>query len=319
VTDDERARDHGKHRAAESLHRRADAIKSRTQRIVDSRKLSFPKAVVQRFFGIGGTRQAMLVAFNMFIGFFPLVIIGLALVARRHPQFSVGERLVRIVGLHGRTAVIVRNAFPPSDKVLLGASLITVVSLLLSGLDVAGGVSGAFERAWNVPPRKGWQSPVRGLVWFVLVMAQFMLIIVVTRSRGRSFLLQHLIGLPLVFLIVYRFWLLTPRLLLNKPLRRRELRPAALVGVAGTAVLALFTQFLLPGWFNSYTQGFGAVGVAFAVASFLYVVGIVWILIVVIGAVIWERHAPLDAIVEFNTAVEDQAESEIAVAGDDPA
>lgn len=297
--------EHPTHRAADSLHRRADAIKSRTQHIVESRKLSFPKAVVGRFFEIGGTRQAMLVAFNMFIGFFPLVIIGLALVAHRRPQFSVGERLVRMIGLHGHTADIVRNAFPSSDKVLLSASVITVVSLLLSGLDVAGGVSSAFERAWKVPPRKGWQSPVRGLVWFFLVMLQFFLIVVVTRSRGRSSVVQHVVGLPLVFLVVYRFWLLTPRLLLNKPLHRRELRPAALVGVGGTALLAVITQFLLPGWFDSYTNGFGAVGVAFAVASFLYVVGIVWILIVVVGAVVWERNAPLDAVIEFNTAVAD--------------
>ncbi|HEY4331281.1 MAG TPA: YhjD/YihY/BrkB family envelope integrity protein [Ilumatobacteraceae bacterium] len=296
-----------RHHQAEALHRHADSAKARTQRILDSRQLSFPRAVVSRFFKIGGTRQAMLVAFNMFIGFFPLVIIGLAVASKRHPSLSIGDRLVRLIGLSGQTADIIRGAFPSTDRVLLSASVITILSLLLTGLDVAGGVSEAFCRAWDVPPRKGWTSPMRGLAWFGLVMVQFFVIVVLTRSHGRTFLVQHLVGLPLLLIVVYRFWLLTPRLLLNKPLPRRDLRASALVGVAGTAFLAVITQFVLPGWFNSYTRGFGSVGVAFAVSSFLYVVGIVWILIVVIGAVVWERRAPIADVIAFNDAVEDAA------------
>lgn len=270
-----------------------------------NRELNFVRAVVKRFFEISGTRQAMLVAFNMFIGFFPLVIVGLAAAAKRHPVLPVGERIVRIIGLKGEAATIVGNAFPSNDKVLLGASLITIVSFAVSGLDVAGGVSEAFSRAWNVPARRGWTSPVRGMAWFGLVMLQFLLILIVTRSGGRSALRQHVIGIPLLLLAVYWFWLMTPRLLLNKPLRRRDLRSGAVAGVAGTAFLALFTQFVLPGWFDSYAKGFGGVGVALAVTSFLYVVGIVWILIVVIGAVVWERNAPLGDVVEFASAVID--------------
>ena len=295
-------------RQARSLQRRGEAVKDRTQRIMTNRELSFVRAVVKRFFEIGGTRQAMLVAFNMFIGFFPLVIFGLAAYARHHPGLSVGQRIVRIVGLDGEAATIVGSAFPSNDRVLLGASLISVLSCALSGLDVAGGVSEAFSRAWNVPSRKGWTSPIRGIGWFGLVMAQFSLILVVTRSSGRSAARQHIVGIPLLLLAVYCFWLMTPRLLLNKPLHRRDLRAGALVGVAGTAFLGLFTQFVLPGWFNSYAEGFG--GVALAVTSFLYVVGIVWILIVVIGAVIWERNAPLDDVVEFATAADDETAEE---------
>ena len=307
---EEPAASHGTHPQTAAMRRRSDAVKARTGRIMKNRELSFIKAVIGRFFEISGTRQAMLVAFNMFIGFFPLVILGLALVARRHPLLSIGERIVRMVGLHGEAADIVRHAFPATDRVLLGASLITVLSLMLSGLDVAGGVSEAFNRAWNVPARRGWTSPVRGMAWFALVMLQFSVIVVVTRSGGRSALLQHLVGIPVVLAAVYWFWLMTPRLLLNKPLHNRDLRAGAFVGVGGTAVLGLFTQFVLPSWFDSYASGFGGVGVAFAVASFLYVVGIVWILIVVIGAVIWERNAPLDDVVEFTTAVTDEETDE---------
>jgi uncharacterized BrkB/YihY/UPF0761 family membrane protein len=296
-----------RHHQAEAFRQRADAIKTRTRQIIDGRKLSLVKSVVIRFFEIGGTRQAMLVAFNMFIGFFPLVIIVMAVAARRHPAMTIGKRIVRLIGLHGQSADIVAGAFPAGEKVLISASLITVLSLALSGLDVAGGVSDAFCRAWHVPRRKGWTSPLRGIAWFGLVMAQFFLIAVVTRSRGRSAVVQHLVALPLLLLAVYWFWRTTPRLLLNKPLHGRDLRPVALVGVCGTAVLALFTQFVLPGWFNSYAKGFGGVGVALGVASFLYVVGIIWILIVVIGAVIWERTAPLGEVVAFTAEpAEDQ-------------
>jgi len=59
---------------------------------------------------------------------------------------------------------------------------------------------------------------------------------------------------------------------------------------------------ILPGWFSWYGRGFGGVGIALALLSWTYVVSIVWVVIVVISAIMWERSAPIDEVVEVSDA-----------------
>ena len=79
----------------------------------------------------------------------------------------------------------------------------------------------------------------------------------------------------------YWFWLITPRLLLDKQLDTRDLRPGAIMGMFGSTALWVLSLLILPGWFSWYGRGFGGVGIALAMLSWTYVVSIVWVVIVV--------------------------------------
>jgi uncharacterized BrkB/YihY/UPF0761 family membrane protein len=97
----------------------------------------------------------------------------------------------------------------------------------------------------------------------------------------------------------YAFWLITPRLLLDKDLAWRDVRPGAILGMIASTVLWILSLVILPGWFSWYGQGFGGVGIALALLSWTYVVAIVWVVIVVISAIMWERSASIDDVVDL--------------------
>ncbi len=69
-----------------------------------------------------------------------------------------------------------------------------------------------------------------------------------------------------------------------------------------STALWILSLAILPGWFSWYGRGFGGVGIALALLSWTYVVSIVWVVTVVIAAVLWERNAPLDDVVDLSTA-----------------
>jgi uncharacterized BrkB/YihY/UPF0761 family membrane protein len=270
---------------------------TRRERFVAMRAISIPTSVVRRFFGIDGIRKAMLMAFNLFISILPLMIIVFALVSRVRDRISLSQVFIEQFHLHGTTAQIVRGAFPPTQNIIQVASVIAVASFALSGFDVSSVFQRTFAEAWNVKPFKGWRGPLRGGAWFVLVFATFAFGQLMQRIPARQGWWGYGISLPVIVVMNYWFWAMTPRLLLDKPLAKADLRPGAILGTIGSTALWILSLVILPGWFDWYGRGFGGVGIALAMLSWTYVVSIVWVVIVVISAVMWERSAPIDDVV----------------------
>lgn len=275
---------------------------TRRERLVALRAISIPTAIIRRFFQIDGIRKAMLMAFNLFISIIPLVIIAFALFSRLRNRISLSQVFVEQFRLNGETARIVRGAFPSTRNILKVSSFIVVGSFALSGFDVASVFQRTFADAWNVKPFRRWRGPARGLIWFALVFLTFAFSQLLQRLPAKHGLWAYGLSIPLVMAMNYAFWLLTPRLMLDKPLNRRDLRPGAILGMIGSTALWILSLVILPGWFDWYGRGFGGIGIALALISWTYVVSIVWVVIVVIAAVMWERSAPLDEVVEVSDA-----------------
>ena len=275
---------------------------TRRERLVALRAISIPTAIIRRFFQIDGIRKAMLMAFNLFISIIPLVIIAFALFSRLRNRISLSQVFVEQFRLNGETAQIVRGAFPSTRNILKVSSFIVVGSFALSGFDVASVFQRTFADAWNVKPFRRWRGPARGLIWFALVFLTFAFSQLLQRLPAKHGLWAYGLSIPLVMAMNYAFWLLTPRLMLDKPLNRRDLRPGAILGMIGSTALWILSLVILPGWFDWYGRGFGGIGIALALISWTYVVSIVWVVIVVIAAVMWERSAPLDEVVEVSDA-----------------
>ncbi len=268
------------------------------------RAISIPTSIVRRFFQIDGIRKAMLMAFNLFISIIPLMIITFAFASRLRTRISLSAVFIEQFHLKGETARIVLGAFPKTSNVMKIASVIAVASFAISGFDVASVFQRTFADAWNAKRLRGWRGPTRGAVWFVLVFSTFAFGQLLQRGPAKYGAAAYLITIPIVAVMNYWFWQVTPRLLLDKQLNSRDLRPGAILGMIGSTALWALSWVILPGWFSWYGRGFGGVGIALAMLSWTYVVSIVWVVIVVISAVMWERSATLEEVVDLSDSRE---------------
>lgn len=274
----------------------------RRERLIAMRGISIPTSIVRRFFQIDGIRKAMLMAFNLFISIIPLAIITFAFVSRLRNRISLSRVFIEQFQLRGETARVVLNAFPQNRDIIKVASVIAIASFALSGFDVASIFQKTFADAWNTERLTGWRGPVRGLIWFVAVFATFAFGQLLQRLPTKHGGWAYAVSIPAVLLMNYWFWLITPRLLLDKNLASRDLRPGAILGMIASTALWILSLVILPGWFSWYGRGFGGIGITLALLSWTYVVSIVWVVIVVISAVMWERSASIDEVVDLSDA-----------------
>ena len=270
----------------------------RAQNILANRAISVPTLTVRRFFAISGIRKANLLAFNLFICVVPLTILLFAAIAPTRRHLDLGQVMVEQFRLHGVTADVMRDAFPPNSGILRVASVIVVVSFAVSGFDVGSIFERTFAEAWGVAPYGGWRGAIRGGFWFVLVFGTFGLSQFLQGIPARHGRPLYLAVIPVILVMNYLFWLITPRLLLDKELDPPDLRPGAIMGMIASTVLWRLSAVVLPGWFDWYARGFGGVGVALAMLSWTYVVAIVWVVIVVASSAYWERTATVEEVLE---------------------
>lgn len=273
--------------------------RARRDRIIANRAISVPTLTVKRFFAINGIRKAMLLAFNLFICVIPLVIIAFGLFSNLRRNISLGQVFVEQFHLHGEAERIARRTFPENRSILKVASFIVVGSFAISGFDVASIFEKTFAEAWKVKAYGGIRGALRGAVWFVMVFASFGFSQVLQRIPSRHGAIGYLVTIPIVLLMNYVFWLITPRLLLDKELDWSDLRPGALMGTIATTLLWGLSMIILPSWFDWYGRGFGSIGIALAILAWTYVVSIVWVVIVTAAAAWWERTATVEEVIEL--------------------
>lgn len=272
--------------------------RERSAQVLANRAISIPTLTVRRFFAIDGLRKSMLLAFNLFICVLPLTIMLFAVATPARRDLDLGQVMVEQFRLHGRTAEIMRDAFPENEGILRVASVIVAVSFAVSGFDVGSIFERTFAEAWGVRPYGGWKGAVRGGIWFVIVFSSFGLsqfLLAIPARHGRALFAAVV---PVILVMNYLFWLVTPRLLLDKELDWADLRPGAVMGMIAATVLWRLSAVILPGWFDWYGRGFGGIGIGLAMLSWTYVVAVVWVLIVVASAAYWERTATVEEVLE---------------------
>lgn len=272
--------------------------RNRRDRILENRAISIPTLTVRRFFEIDGLRKANLLAFNLFICVVPLTIMLAAAVASVRTNISLGQIMVEQFHLQGPSEATVRELFPPTQAIVRVTSIIVVASFAIGGFDVASIFERTVAEAWGVERLGGWRGPVRGAAWFVLVFASFglsQLLLALPARHGRPF---YIAVVPVILLMNFLFWLVTPRLLLDKDLDWADLRPGAVMGMIASTVLWRLSVIILRSWFDWYGRGFGGFGIALAMLTWTYVVAISWVAIVVAASAYWERTATVDEVLE---------------------
>jgi len=204
--------------------------------------------------------------------------------------------------LHHPLSDRVREAFGASAGLRTGWTLLGVAGFLVWGIPMSIMIAGIFAKAWRREQFSLGGRLWRGGLWFLLYLAMIAL-------RERIALGSHHSGAVRALLFVaalipvWIYWSLTPFLLVRDGGRGpKYLTLAGLTGVVidGTLIpLAARVVFppLLHGW-----DGFGPIGVSMTLLIWCGVIGIGWVVTACVGAVLWERTAPSQIVVESQTA-----------------
>jgi uncharacterized BrkB/YihY/UPF0761 family membrane protein len=261
--------------------------------------VAFPLESFRRFNKIEGKHLAIVIALNLFVAVIPLLIIGYAFVQAFNPHRDVGNLLASNLHLTGSTAQIVRGTFSNAGSGKSVALSISLISLLITGLDVSATAQIAYARAFSMTPMRGVQKYLRGAAWLVLLLADTGASLTL-RNLATHHALGFAIAAGAVLLVLeFGFFLVTPRLLLDLPFKWRDLVRGAAVCTVAAAIMHVVLSFFLRNWFSEYGHAYGGFGVSLALAAAVGIVASFWVWIAVVMGVYWERKAGPAAVAKM--------------------
>lgn len=273
-------------------------LEERYRRLQESRRLKPLTALVARYTEIDGGTQSAVVSTQLFTTVIPLMIIGFSYMHGFANNASPGTIFTRQFALEHPLSDRLREAFGNSAGLRADWTLIGVASFLVWGIPMAASVASIFAKAWRRQQYGLVTRLLRGTGWFALYL-------VTIAARERIMFGHHYHGLGRGLLIVigllpvWLFWSLTPILLVRDG--SRGVSQLALAGLAGVVIdglaIPLGSRLFFPSLLHDW-DGFGPIGVAMALLIWCGVVGAGWVLTACVGAVLWERNAPSDMVVE---------------------
>jgi len=253
--------------------------------------VAFPLESVRRFNKIDGKHLALVIALNLFVAVIPLIIIGYAFIQAFNPQRSVGTLIVGNLHLTGSTAQIVKGTFTNASSGKSVALSISLISLLITGLDVSATAQVAYARAFTMTPLRGISKYLRGAAWLILLLAGTGAALTV-----RSLAASHppwvaVVAGAVLVALEFGFFLVSPRLLLDLPFAWRDLIPGAAVCTGAAIVVHAVSALFLRNWFGEYGHAYGGFGISLALVAFTGIIASFWVWIAAVMGVWWERKA----------------------------
>jgi hypothetical protein len=277
-------------------------LAERRHRLTESRALSPLKAVLLRFKEIDGANQGALVSVQLFTVVIPLMILGFSYSRGFAENVSPGTVWIRELGLSGPTSDTVRDAFGDSAALRSVWTVLGVAAFLAWGIPMAIMVASIFAKAWQREQFGVGQRLLRGSAWFLLYLTMLVLrerIAFGAQYTGATQLLMFAVAL----IPVWVFWSLTPLVLVRDG--GRGVKYLALAGLAGVVIdgiiIPIIGRIIFPGVIDAWAN-FGPIGVAMAIMTWCGVLGTGWVITACVGAVLWERTAPTDTVLEAQTA-----------------
>lgn len=283
----------------DDIHRH---LQDRRDRLAASRRLGLLKAVGQRFAEIDGGTQSVLISMQLFTVVIPLMILGFSYFSGFAENASPGTVWIRELGLVEPTSGHVREAFGDSAGLRSTWTVLGLAAFLVWGIPMAVTVAGMFAKAWRREQFGLGPRIARGAIWFALYLTMLVLrerTAYSTDTAGAQQVLLFVVAL----IPVWAFWSLTPVVLVRDG--GRGLRYLARAGLAGVVIdgviIPLGGRLLYPPVIDAWTE-FGPIGIAMALITWCSVLGTGWVITACVGAVLWERNAPADTVIEAQTA-----------------
>jgi membrane protein len=244
--------------------------------------LEFALDALRKFFGIEGAQQATVLAAQAFTSLIPLMVVGAAFAPG---ESDLADRIVDRFGLDGSSARSVEQLFASAGETESTITWISIVILVLSGLSFTRAIQRVFQRAYDRAP-EGLKDQQRGLTW-VLCLGVWVTLLAPAHES-----LEDVGGIVFAVLVAtgtgFVFWLLTPMILLGERNWRR-LAPGAIVSGLLGAAIGVASSIYVPILMEWSAEKYGLIGIAFALQSWLLVMGFVVVIGASVGAVVVER------------------------------
>ena len=219
------------------------------------------------------------------------MIILYAFAAAFSPHRSFGALVVRDLHLTGSSALIVRDTFTTASSGKSVALSISVISLLITGLDVSATAQLAYARAFTMTPLRGVQKYLRGAAWLILLLA-FTIAALALRALAAGRPLWFTLAVVAVLVVgEFVFFLVSPRLLPDLPLKWRDLVPGAAVCTVAAVIVHAVTAFFLRNWVAEYEHAYGGFGVSLALIAAVGIIASFWVWIAAVMGVYGEPKA----------------------------
>lgn len=282
---------------------RLDVLQERYRRLLSARQLRPAVAIAQRYREIDGSTLALMVSVLLFTTVIPLMILGFCYLDGFAENVSPGAIWIRELGLGHPRSDQVRGAFGDAAGLESSWTFFGVAGFLMWGIPMAITVAGIFARAWRRAPLPLIPRVIRGSAWFLLYLGMM-----ACRERivfgGHHTVSVRVLLFAVAQLPVWLFWSLTPVILIRDG--ARGMAYLAMAGLAGVVIdgvtIPMVGRLIFPSLLDGW-NGFGPIGVAMALLTWCGVVGTGWILTACVGAILWERQAPTETVIESQTAV----------------
>jgi membrane protein len=224
-------------------------------------------AWLERLTALQAVDRAVALGALAFSALFPLLIVYSAVVPLADAH-DFAQQIVSRLKLSGAAAQSAREVFAPSSAVAHSVTVLGFVLVVASALSLARALQRLYELAYGLPA-----AGIRGTPWHLL---WIVLIPVYASTRplvaGLAGGWWHVAGSLLLGAMT---WLVTPYVLLGRRMAWRRLLPGAALAALGMTTLAGFSLVYLPHSIASSARQFGAIGVAFALLSWLVLAGFV--------------------------------------------
>jgi uncharacterized BrkB/YihY/UPF0761 family membrane protein len=280
-----------KRRRSWSASAQQQKLRQYQDKLEQHRQVGFLLQSARRFKEIEGKHLALVICLNLFVAVIPLLILGYAFLEAFNPDRSVGALIVQDLHLTGSTAQVVRDTFASAQSGKTTALSISLISLLITGLDVSATAQLAYARAFSMTPLRGLQKYLRGAAWLVLLLADTGAALTLRTLAASRPLWFTLLAAVVLLVLEFGFFLVTPRLLLDLPFAWRDLIPGAAVCTVAGAIVHTAAIFFLRNWFGEYGNAYGAFGVALALIAAVGIIASFWVWIAAVMGVYWERKA----------------------------
>jgi len=275
-----------------SVRRFQEKLRAYRDRLERRPRVAFLLQVNRRFKKIEGKHLALVISLNLFVAVIPLLIIIYAFVAAFSANRSFGTLLARDLHLTGNSALVVRDTFTNAKSGKSVALSISLISLLVTGLDVSATAQVAFARAFTMTPLAGVQKYLRGAAWLVLLLADTVIVLALRNlSASRPAWFTVAAGVVVLLVVEFAFYLISPRLLLDLPFKWRDLMPGAALCTGAAVIVHAVLFFLFRRWIAEYGHAYGGFGVSLALIAAIGIISSFWIWIAAVMGVYWERKA----------------------------
>lgn len=265
--------------AGAELGERVDALAQR------SHPFGVATAVVRRSGAGTGSLVAGHLAYRMFLLLLPLGAVVVAL-AGIDPA-TVGDASAHL-GLGRSITSTIAAAGGDTRRSGVPLLLTGLLAFLLASWGLLGALQYTAALAWRIPTRRfpGKGRTLLRLAGSVAVFVGVLYLSVIVRRAGLlAGLAAATANTAAAFVAFFGLSWILPR-------RSREwfwLLPGAVVGAAGVLALQLVGSYWLPGKVSAASGTYGVLGVALAVLTYLFLVGLLIWIVVLLDAAVWER------------------------------